>query len=96
MSINSLLNVFVDIDGQVSHPVGVAAVFIVVPAENLGMDHGNLKHFFAKARDEVRRQIRNVGKIDRYESRAGVIELDRKSTRLNSSHRLLSRMPSSA
>lgn len=70
-----LLNIFVDVDGQITQPVGVAAVFIVIPAENLGMNHRHFQHFVADALDETFGQIRNMRKINRNESGSGVIEL---------------------
>ena len=47
---------------------------------------------------EIQENIALTAKLakDNYDARNGIIDRDRKSTRLNSSHEWISRMPSSA
>ena len=40
-----------DVDGQVAQEVRVAAVFVVVPAEDLGVGHGELHATFGESGD---------------------------------------------
>ena len=63
---------------------------------NIGFLETKLSRKFTKNKNIVK-QIVYIGVIDPAESKSGLIfELDRKSTRLNSSHSSVSRMPSSA
>ena len=60
--------------------------------KNLGMDSTALGFTAGFVGDEILRRIENIG----FKSDFIKLERDRKSTRLNSSHNVASRMPSSA
>ena len=70
----------------------------------LAMNDENLKRFIAVAKriglapsiPVPMDSLRNAAQIEQWYREKGMLALDRKSTRLNSSHAELSRMPSSA
>ena len=65
----------VDVHGQIAEPVRVAAVFIVIPAEDLGVDDGDPHGRSRQCPEKGVRQIGDMGEVDIDERRPGMVEL---------------------
>ncbi len=55
-----LQNIFMQVNRQIAHSVCIASVFVIIPAENLGMDNRHLHRLFRKSRKQVFRQVGNL------------------------------------
>ena len=64
-----------DIGGQIAEPVRVTAVFIVIPAEDLGVDNGYPHGRLRQGLEKCLRQVGDMREIDIDECRPAVVEL---------------------
>src|SRR4030043_234957 len=70
-----LFHHLVGVDGQVAQPVRITSVLVVIPAEDLGMDHRNLQSPERDGLPPIATKPGNLGEIDLDKSRSRMVEL---------------------
>ena len=64
-----------NVDSQIAHAVGVASVFVVVPAKNLGVNYRDLQSLERKGIQNFTGEARNMSKVNIDKSCSGMIKL---------------------